>query len=135
MDKLKSAVKAQWLEALRSGNYKQGQGALRRELPDGNKEYCCLGVLCDLYAKETNTEWIMVDGRWFMDTRDDLMPIVVSRWAFEPGEDPDYVPHRLTNPAVKVDGKNMSLSGVNDGGGSYRRHSFEEIADLIEESL
>lgn len=33
-----------WVEALRSGAYQQGRGALRR----GN-EYCCLGVACDLY--------------------------------------------------------------------------------------
>ena len=31
------------LDALRSGNYKQGRGALRTE----DDEYCCLGVMCD----------------------------------------------------------------------------------------
>lgn len=34
--------KAKWLEALRSGNYKQARGCLKRE--DG---FCCLGVYAD----------------------------------------------------------------------------------------
>jgi hypothetical protein len=41
MDK---ALKAKWLEALRSGRYKQGQRKLRNQ----EDEFCCLGVLCDI---------------------------------------------------------------------------------------
>lgn len=37
-------LKAQWLTALRSGEYKQGKFALR----DSEGGYCCLGVLCDV---------------------------------------------------------------------------------------
>lgn len=36
-------LKAQWVEALRSGKYKQGQASLRR-----GDSYCCLGVLADI---------------------------------------------------------------------------------------
>ena len=38
--KLTKKVKNQWLEALRSGEYKQGWGALK-----SHDRYCCLGVL------------------------------------------------------------------------------------------
>jgi hypothetical protein len=38
-----------WIKALRSGEYKQGCGALR---PSKDK-FCCLGVLCDVYRKES----------------------------------------------------------------------------------
>jgi hypothetical protein len=38
-------IKAKWLEALRSGRYRQGEGALRVD-----DKFCCLGVLCDLIA-------------------------------------------------------------------------------------
>ena len=41
-------AKAAWLEALRSGRYKQGKGYLRTE----KDEFCCLGVLCDLGVKK-----------------------------------------------------------------------------------
>jgi hypothetical protein len=38
--------KEQWIEALRSGEYQQGQKFLH-----ANDRYCCLGVLCDLFQK------------------------------------------------------------------------------------
>lgn len=43
-----------WIAALRSGEYKQTKGALRKA--DG---FCCLGVLCDLTRKEglVSTDW------------------------------------------------------------------------------
>jgi hypothetical protein len=41
--------KKKWVEALRSGSYKQAQYGLQR---DGG--FCCLGVLCDIYD---NTGW------------------------------------------------------------------------------
>ncbi len=37
-------LKAKWVAALRSGEYKQGKTFLRRE----DNSYCCLGVLLDV---------------------------------------------------------------------------------------
>jgi len=34
-------LKAEWVKALMSGKYEQGEGSLYR-----NGKYCCLGVLC-----------------------------------------------------------------------------------------
>ena len=50
---MKKRVKKLWVEALRSGGYKQGRKRLRY-----GDTYCCLGVLCDLYRKETG------EGKW-----------------------------------------------------------------------
>ena len=36
-------LKAKWVAALRSGEYKQGQGLL-----NNNERMCCLGVLCEV---------------------------------------------------------------------------------------
>lgn len=47
-------VKARWIKALRSGEYKQGTGKLKSKQND----FCCLGVLCDLHSKETGEDWI-----------------------------------------------------------------------------
>ena len=33
-----------WVDALRSGDYKQGQGRLCQSYDDGGVSYCCLGV-------------------------------------------------------------------------------------------
>lgn len=42
--KMDPELKARWLTALRSGQYKQGQGKLR----SGDECFCCLGVLGDV---------------------------------------------------------------------------------------
>ena len=44
-----------WLDALRSGKYKQGNGKLLGD----NFAYCCLGVACDLFQKMYGEgEWV-----------------------------------------------------------------------------
>lgn len=48
--KLNKTVKKLWLEALESGEYEKGQRALLGHR-DGEDHFCCLGVLCDLYAR------------------------------------------------------------------------------------
>ena len=45
-------VVKRWVAALRSGEYKQTQGQLWSG--DG---FCCLGVLCDLAAKDGGPQW------------------------------------------------------------------------------
>lgn len=57
-----SKTKKNWLKALRSGEYKQGEAALRKEANDGIEKFCCLGVLCDLV--EPN-QWRRVAGHGF----------------------------------------------------------------------
>lgn len=43
-----------WAQALESGEYTQGRHRLR-----GGDTYCCLGVACDVYRKETgNGVWM-----------------------------------------------------------------------------
>jgi hypothetical protein len=45
---MKPDIKQKWVNDLKSGEYKKGKGYLHKE-----DTYCCLGVLCDLYQKET----------------------------------------------------------------------------------
>ncbi len=44
----KQAVRVAWVEALRSGRYRQSRGALRKSLSTTEDQWCCLGVLCDI---------------------------------------------------------------------------------------
>src|SRR5690349_3698040 len=54
---MNAEVKAQWLAALRSGEYVQGQNYLNC---DG--EFCCLGVLSDLKVKgDESFSWVRKD--------------------------------------------------------------------------
>jgi hypothetical protein len=41
-------LKDKWVEALRSGKYKQGREVLR----NGDNEFCCLGVLADVNGQQ-----------------------------------------------------------------------------------
>lgn len=47
---MKIALKNRWIAALRSGDYKQNKGSLRRE-HNGKVSHCCLGVLCEISPK------------------------------------------------------------------------------------
>jgi len=107
-------VKEKWLSALRSGDYKQTKSCLHKG--DG---FCCLGVLCDLYGKEHNVEWKLVDAGIYYEFQDKkaILPLSVIEWA---GVEDD-------NPEICGE---TPLSRLNDTG-----YTFNEIADIIEEHL
>ncbi len=44
---MKRSIARKWAKALESGEYKQAKGQLRK-----GDAMCCLGVLCNLHAKE-----------------------------------------------------------------------------------
>lgn len=116
-------IKRLWTGALRSGRYRQGTGALRRQLPGGEAEYCCLGVLCDLYAAETGRAWEPFPSYrndWAMHGRADVLPREVADWAGLADVD----------PLVLRGGSYVHLSTLND-----EEMSFAGIAGLIEEHL
>lgn len=111
------------LDALRSGEYEQGIGLLRPRAD----AWCCLGVACDVYHKETGKgKWGNALGCWYM--RGEIrgapsgayMPSYVSEWY--------GVEHNLNDPGdlETLDGQNLA-SKMNDGG-----YHFNDIADAIE---
>lgn len=55
---LDPAIKTLWLAALRSGLYPQGKGALCIQSPNGDRQYCCLGVLAKVHpdVQESGTK-------------------------------------------------------------------------------
>ena len=143
---MKPDIKAQWVTALRSGHYKQGHGFLRQpDDYDAQTEpdrFCCLGVLCDLYAQMHPN-----DGHWHRDAAaisfvvpsDDptqapaaysgYLPASVSAWAGLIEGDPV-----ITTSSSIIHGTpttlNSRLTHLNDSG-----RSFATIADYIEEQL
>lgn len=116
-------IKAQWVAALRSGEYEQGTGRLHR-----GDTFCCLGVLCDLAIKagapgveefRRPTEIVSTYNGLQL-----ILPGSVREWAGldscnpilvdESGSESEYHP----------------VSIFNDNG-----TTFNEIADLIEAQL
>lgn len=108
-----------WKVALLSGEYTQGQNALRRS--DGS--FCCLGVLCDLYRKETGKgEWVEDLGNKYFafcqaNTPDEAgeLPLTVREWAGITG-----------NRRVRVESTGTTLAWENDRG-----MTFAEIVELL----
>jgi hypothetical protein len=116
--KMNPEVKQKWIEALKSGEYKKGDGTLKTS----DNEYCCLGVLCDVFHKETGRgEWLFNGGRsrFSVDSymQEFFLPPPVFEWA------------GLKNRSPAVD--NTTLAYVND----YQATTFEPIIELIDAQL
>lgn len=107
-----------WLEALRSGAYKQGKNFLYKD-----ENYCCLGVACEI----NNIEKILENDVYYYDF-DGLFSTHLANieWFTEKfGFDPR---HFFKADVVKA---NATLPYLND---SYSL-TFEQIADIIEQEF
>lgn len=106
-----SELKQKWVEALRSGEYKQGRKALR----DKGNCWCCLGVLCDVSGM----------GHWIEDKYFD--------WDYAVGDQMrcDFLPPALGDKVGLDSVAQTQLTRLNDEAGM----SFPEIADYIEKNL
>lgn len=122
MTKMKPAVKKKWLAALRSGEYKQGKTG---QLKDEKGGYCCLGVLCDVYAKTKRKKGLWQGFRFMNES------------AFPAQQVWEWAGLGERNPNVKDgSGKTDSLAEFNDGEfGERNRRNFKQIANYIEKSL
>ena len=119
--------KKKWVEALRSGEYKQGKGHLRNEVMDAEDTFCCLGVLCDIIPE---VQWVRVE--------EDSNHIQYHIARHEDLEDGTVLPRSVAslvgfpdgNPDIMYSFNRTTLAEENDKG-----MTFEEIADLIEEQF
>jgi hypothetical protein len=118
---MKAQIKKLWIKALRSGELKQGKVWLRSiDDLDDNYQFCCLGVLCELYRRDQRK------GRWInkslfrarkSDESSAVLPKAVQVWAGLNESDPKL--NRQTH-----------ASTMNDNG-----KSFNYIANYIEKGL
>lgn len=122
-------IKAKWIAALRSGKYQQGQHRLRKTTLNGETQFCCLGVLCNLHAKahpkiaqhETDPEIYLGENQW--------LPRAVREWAGLSSREGGVLFFAgISDP--------VSLADANDGNTrESRRCTFAEIANAIESQL
>lgn len=131
---MRPEVKKMWVDALRSGDYPQSYDVMHS--PYG---YCCLGVLADLYCKDTGT-----DFESFVNECDNQAPIGIEffNWVGEAPTGDNCVNHAynknaetmLYNPLVDAAlpyGTTGRISELNDS----MEYTFSQIADVIEECL
>ena len=122
---MNEGIKADWLTALRSGEYKQGRDFLKYQ--DGEStSYCCLGVLCELAAKAGIVEKSEMDEDARVHTFDgqsSYLPPKVAVWA-----DIQYQGKIYREATGFVDQRvSVDLADLND----YKL-DFAGIADVIE---
>ena len=110
-------IKKQWVAALRSGEYRQGQGSLCAEGFDGFG-YCCLGVLVDT----------VFDGDWVLDKSLGLKQYVLDMGH---GIYDGTLPPELQQAYELSYDEQERLIRMND----IQERSFNEIADYIEKNL
>ena len=117
---MKKGIKERWIAALNSGDYEQGVGSLSKD-----NQYCCLGVLCDLAAKDgvitaTNKHsGVTFSTYTSFDGDDKYLPVSVQRWA-------GISSH---NPTVYKDTM-ITLANLND-----QSYDFNVISQVIEAVL
>lgn len=108
---MNTAIKQQWVDALRSGTYAQVCGSLHDD-----EGFCVLGVLTDLHRQWIGGEWTKKNPRmrWYLyEGETGHLPTCVREWA-----------------SVTIDDPVGRASLRNDGG-----FSFEELAQWIEENF
>jgi len=110
-----------WVKALRSGKYKQGRDYLC-QLYGEEREFCCLGVACELFIRSGNKLRTAVrsDGGNYVEYGGNrgIVPGKVREWLGLRDNLGEY---------VNKNGLTSSLADLNDRG-----KSFENIADIIE---
>jgi hypothetical protein len=131
----------EWVKRLRSSKYKQGKGWLHTIDTSGERQYCCLGVACEIAEEAGVISGVRVSRSHYLDQRgvseEDLVGIRhVIEYDHEAGILPRAVMEWLglpdRNPAVVRPGHDWedNLASINDVGAS-----FSKIADAIEEKF
>ena len=112
-----------WVDALRSGKYKQTTGTLSL---DGS--FCCLGVACDISGigewdsgvlENETVDYITVDKNGNTQFDDSILPTNISEW----------LGTATCNPVLDIgDEESCEATELND----TMHYTFDEIADAIE---
>jgi hypothetical protein len=111
----KFEIGTEWVDALRSGDYKQTQETLR-----SGDSFCCLGVLCDISKIGT---WTDFDTYLLDEFDEDLETRIELEQELDNTELSDFL--------VSIGLEENKLIKLNDDSG----YSFKQIADVIESSM
>lgn len=126
---MKQEIAMQWVEALESGEYKQGKLQLRKYGgKDKPNKFCCLGVLCNLHAL-AHPEVAATQTKPYSYLGHDLgLPPAVVAWA-DMGSRGRGIDGGLGEFHFDLDDapNANSLADLNDQYG----YSFQQIAEVI----
>ena len=125
---MKIDIAKQWVDALKSGTYQQGQGKLHATDIKGECMYCCLGVLCDLYMQQNPDE---LDVK-VVTRKSDAFPQHFQMLSI--GDDSITV---YDNDSLVLPLRVREWSGMHDALGRYRNeHGIEDsLAELNDHGM
>jgi len=111
----KSRVR-KWTKALRSGEYKQCKGVLKRRQPAGHNTYCCLGVAIEVCGTQKEKKELL---------------------SFRPGMRGRMDSNSASMPATSQArlGLTFGLAGTLMNLNDTQKKSFKFIADYIEDQM
>lgn len=114
-----------WIEALRSGEYKQAKGWLKTSNGEETR-YCCLGVACEISKEELNLSDTISrkNGIHSFNDNETVLPSEVKNWLGLTTNNGIYNGHFIYEENAK------SLTKDNDSG----KCDFNCIADIIEQN-
>lgn len=141
MSNINKELVKQWVEALRSGKYKQGRKALKNR----DNEFCCLGVLCDISREHfVGLDWDIEEEA---EPSTSAIYCIAGTIGVLPESILNYVgKETLEDKKVVISSANAKISDLvkkylklphtyltelND----VYKLSFEQIADIIEEEF
>ena len=119
----------EWINALRSGDYEQGNNRLRTL----DNKFCCLGVLCTLMpGKWHDDQFVYKEERaayTLPDTLANELDIPCSGYNYSQEELEGYFDDSVIVSAISDSDmeEGISLAALNDAGAT-----FEQIANLLE---
>lgn len=136
-----AAKKAQWIAALRSGDFQQGHSSLQTS----RQTFCCLGVACEIAAKENIVEFVVNDYgsgyRQYSSHNDPLsnstLPYSVCAWLGLFDTNPSIHVEEMPTDLYEIvretgwSASTISLVELNDS----MMFNFDQIADVIEACL
>ena len=120
-----SDIAIKWIDALRSGKYTQGFGALRTIDDDGSVCHCVVGVLADVI--DPNGWTSHVPGQPELESEEEVEPFPAVYWRGKLFGIPDS---ELESAEIPWAAQNKAM-GLNDD----EMMSFEALADYLEEEL
>lgn len=122
-----------WIEALRSGKYKQGQYRLRQ-----NNEFCCLGVACEIYDLIHANELPKLKEceDYYENNNNQTLPLIIGEWLGVDDCNPsinitEIMMEKYPELELYSFEKTITLAELNDD----VQLSFDQIADIIEDNF
>ena len=119
------------VEALRSGEYKQGTGQLRDVT---RNEYCCLGVFCDVLMKNKLSQHELI---WDANNSENKQEVLVDGFHVDDGDNCYFLPSDIAEEFDFPREIQDSFIQKNDGEPikHIKKQSFKRIANLVEKTF